>query len=122
MRQSGRVQKDLEPGAAVRGTERWFVSALGLLRLAQMLPWLVAAEGRWYTYRSPVTVAVLYIAYACWAVLLFWNGRRRQGFSAQWVTADVAVNVCCAIAVGWLCPSGFATTWHNRTLGPVLGA
>src|ERR1700680_395110 len=122
MRQSGRVQKDLEPGAAGRGTERWFVGALGLLRLAQLLPWLaVVATGRWYTYRNPALVSVFYIGYVWWAVLLFWNGRRRQGFSVRWITADVAVNSCCLVVVGSLCVPGYATTWQNWTLGPAMG-
>lgn len=123
MRQSRRVTKDLEPGAAAHEAERWLVGALGLLRVAQLLPWLAAAaEGRWDTYRSPVLVAALYVAYACWAVLLFQNGRRHQGFPAWWVAADVAVNVCCVIAVGSQCLPGYATTWQNWTVGPVVGA
>jgi len=117
------MENDLEPGAAERGTERWFVGALGLLRLAQMLPWLaVVAAGHWNTYRNPALVAVLYIAYALWVATLFWNGRRR-GFSARWVIADVAVNVCCTIVVGSLCFPGYAaTTFQNWTLGPAMGA
>jgi len=117
------VREELELGAATRGAERWLVGATGLLRLVQLLPWLaVAAGGRWHTYRGPVVVAVLYVGYACWAMVLFWNGRRRQGFSAQWVVADVAVSVCCLVAVGSLCEPGYATTWQNWTLAPAMGA
>jgi signal transduction histidine kinase len=117
------MEEELEPAAAARGTERWIVGAVALLRLAQMLPWLaVAAADRWYTYRNPVLVTVLYIVGAWWAVLLFWNGRRRPGFSARWVITDVAVNACCVIVVGSLCAPGYATTWQNWTLGPAMGA
>lgn len=121
MRHSWRVQTDLGP--AMRGTERWLVGATGLLRVAQMLPWLaVVATGRWHSYRSPALVAVLYVGYAWWGVTLFWNGRRRLGFSARWAAADVAINICCLIAVGSLCAPGYATSFQNWTLGPAMGA
>lgn len=117
------MREELELEAAGRGAERWLVGAAGLLRLAQLLPWLaVAAGGRWHTYRSPVVVAVLYAGYACWAMVLFWNGRRRQRLPARWATADVAVSACCLIAVGSLCMPGYATTWQNWALAPAMGA
>jgi signal transduction histidine kinase len=117
------VQVNYEPGAAMRGTESWLVGAAGLLRLAQMLPWLaVVAAGRWHDYRSPALVAVIYIAYAWWAVLLFRNGRRQRGFSARWATADLAINACCLVIVGSLCVPGYATSFQNWTLGPAMGA
>lgn len=122
IRHSGGVAEYFEPGGAERGTERWFVAALGLLRLAQLLPWLaVAAAGRWYTYRDPVFVAALYVAYAAWAALLFWNGRRR-GLSGLWIIADVTVGVSCLVVVGSECLLGYAaTTFQNWTLGPAMG-
>lgn len=123
MRDSWGVRVDQEPGAATRGTERWLVGAAGLLRLVQMMPWLaVVATGRWHSYHSPGLVAVLYIGYACWAVLLFGTGRRRLGFSRRWAVADVAINACCLVTVGSLCAPGYATSFQNWTLGPAMGA
>jgi signal transduction histidine kinase len=117
------VQKDLEPGAAMRGTERWLVAAVALLRLTQVLPWLaVVATGRLYSYRNPALVTVIYLAYLCWAVTLFWNGRRRPGFTARWAAADVAINAGCLIVVGSLCIPGYATSFQNWTLGPAMGS
>jgi hypothetical protein len=79
------VRVDYQPGASMRRTERWLVGAVGLLRLVQLLPWLaVVAIGGWHGYRSPGLVAVLYVGYACWALLLFGHGRRRNGFSTRW--------------------------------------
>ena len=107
----------------MRGTERWLVGAAGLLRLVQLLPWLaVVAIGGWHGYRSPGLVAVFYIGYACWALLLFGHGRRRSGFSERWAIADVAINTCCLVVVGSLCAPGYATSFQNWTLGPAMGA
>lgn len=36
--------------------------------------------------------------------------------------ADVAVSVVVAVSVGLSCKPGWAGTWHNWTLGPVMGA
>ncbi len=107
----------------MRGTERWLVGAVGLLRLVQLMPWLaVLATGRWHNYHSPGSVAVLYVGSACWAVLLFGNGRRRLGFSTGWAAADVAISACCLVIVGSLCAPGYATSFQNWTLGPAMGA
>jgi hypothetical protein len=116
------VRVDYQPGASMRGTERWLVGAVGLLRLVQLLPWLaVVAIGGWHGYRSPGLVAVLYVGYACWALLLFGHGRRRNGFSTRWAFGDVAINVCCLVIVGSLCAPGYATSFQNWTLGPAMG-
>ncbi len=110
-------------GEAERGTMLWLVRALALLRAAQTLPWLlVAFAGRWETYRQPGLVIGLYVAYLCWAVVLFARGLARQGFTQGWVATDVVLNTACVYVVGRACMPGFATTWQNWTLGPAMGA
>ncbi len=117
------MRADQLPNAARCGTEKWLVGAAGLLRLVQMLPGLaVVATGRWHGYRAPALVAILYVAYALWAAMLFGKGRRRPGFPQQWTAADVAISACCLIVVGSLCAPGYATSFQNWPLGPAMGA
>lgn len=104
-------------------TERWIVRAMSLLRIAQVAPFLgVAATSQWAAYRWPALVIGLYVAYLGWAVALCHAAVRADHVGRGWMRTDVVVGSVVALVVGLACRPGWAGTWLNWTLGPVMGA
>ncbi len=102
-------------------TDRSVVRAAAFLRAGQLAGWL------WFPLvfgimRVPGVVLIGYLLAGAWTAVLFTVGIRRNGLTIQWVLADVAVAVACAIIVSRAFPIGDVSSPRNWVLGPICGA
>jgi signal transduction histidine kinase len=109
------------PAGVREQTARTVVRAAAFLRVGQLAMWLwvpvVYGIGR---FEGVVLIGYLFAG--AWTAVLFTIGIRRNHLTIQWVLADVAVAVACAVVVSRSFPLGEAASPRNWVVGPICGA
>lgn len=104
-------------------TRRWVLRANASLRAIQVIPWLFVLLN-WHpdAYSRPWLVVGSYFAFGGWSVLLFTVALRRDNVGTALVLTDVAAATASVLVVGLSSAPGFALTWQNWTVGPMIGS
>jgi signal transduction histidine kinase len=114
---------DVAVGQVEQETQRWLLRANTMLRTIQVLPWCtVLFSWNSAAYYHPWLVVGLYLTYCGWSAFLFTTAMRRESMTVANVLADVVIVAGSVVVVGLTCRPGFAQTWQNWTIGPVIGA
>jgi signal transduction histidine kinase len=107
---------------AEQHVQRWLVRAVGLLWIAQLGPWAVAAWGQDFASTAGAWVIVgTYLAYCGWGLVLFGVVLRRRSPGVRLRAAMVVVMAACVLVVGLAAKPGTVVGWQNWTPAPATG-